>query len=582
MTGPVFWSEDDQSLKELGLTNPQRSAFGELMVSEKSFSTGWNFFQDLDPDNVSVIVTGSGVVNQADSIAVISSGITTASTSSVKTKEIVKYLNGTGIEVLFTAIYQTGIIGTVAEVGVGDDNNGFFFQELAGVFGICIRRNGADAFTSQANWNRDKMDGSGISGQTIDITKGNVYKIEYQWLGFGAINFYIEDSVSGLFQLVHREEYANNNTETSISVPNLPMRAFVDNTTSIEDVVIKTSSSGAYNQGKPNTVRPGNIPIQVTDDTILNSVAAVNIGKDPEGMYQAGLLSGVDEGNSSLVLLGNGGTFTGDWRNVEGYSAVSISTKADQLSAVNGIFAQFADDELGTNLRTARVETYSADSINKLAYYTWHGTLGRFMRILWTNGATPQTDFFLTTFLHIQSTELPQSPVTSSLGGGTPSITTRSVIAGRKDDGSNDYDNVSIHQEQGFNSLATAPGHRISQMFGRSHFEYENGFTPLSANTLLFTVPVGFVLHITAIAISAENQSGVSTGRILIADAIAAGVGNVKGSLFIEEAGQNVGKADNFATTFEEPALVQTGLYFNVSGGTIEANVHIIGYLEPV
>jgi hypothetical protein len=582
MPGIIFFSDDDQSLKELGLQNPQRSAFGELMVAEKAFETGWNFFQDLDTQNVNQTVVGSGSASQGSALATISTGTTTGSTAELKTKKDVKYIPGTGIEAMFTSVFAVGSTGTFAEIGIGDDANGFFFQENAGTFGICRRQDSVDTFVAQASWNTDVMDGSGISEQTLDITKGNVYKIEYQWLGFGAINFYIEDAATGIQQLVHRIEYANSETVPSVFVPNLPLRAYVDNTTSTTDVLLKTSSAGAYTQGIPNTVRPGLIPTQITDDSILNPVAAVSVGKDPEGIYRAALIDGADEGNSSVALLGAGAAFVGDWRATEGYSAISISTRADQLSAVNGIYAQFADDELGTNLRTARVETYSADSLNKLAYYTWHGTLGKYARIVWTNGATPQTDFFLTSFLHTQATELPQSPLTSSLGGGTPSITTRSVLAGRLDDGSNAYDNVNVHQEQGFTSLAVGQGHRISQMFGRSHFEYNNGFTELTADTLLYTVPASTVLHVTSITLALSNQDNNNPGKVIVADSTTAGTGDVVFSAFVDEVSGGNQTSGNLTQTYPEPLRIENGLYFNEDSGIISCNLIITGYLEPV
>lgn len=336
--------------------------------------------------------------------------------------------------------------------------------------------------------------------------------------------------------------------------------------------------------GEKEDIRPGNIETSVTDDTLLDPVLSITAGRDPEGIYRPNLSTGIDGANSTTTPLGAGGMFVGDWVNVEGYEAVSVSARADELSAVNGIFTQFADDALGTNTRTARRETYSTDSVGNLAYYTWHGTLGRFMRVNWTNGATPQADFFVSTELHVQATELPQSPVTSSLGGGTPAIVTRSVLAGRLDDGTNVYDNVNIHQEQGFQSLAVAQGHRISQMFGRSHHETDNGFTELTADGLLFTVPANNLLHITSVQVSLANTSLASAGKIILADSLTADTGDAFFSTFVNEAAGGAGSSQvsaNITQTYPEPVMIDNGIFFNVILGTIAANVHIIGYLEP-
>ena len=64
---------------------------------------------------------------------------------------------------------------------------GGFAQDVAGVVPT-------ETWIPQASWNGDDIfDGNGITGATLDPTKGNVYQITYQWLGFGAISFFIED-----------------------------------------------------------------------------------------------------------------------------------------------------------------------------------------------------------------------------------------------------------------------------------------------------------------------------------------------------------------------------------------------------
>ena len=336
-----------------------------------------------------------------------------------------------------------------------------------------------------------------------------------------------------------------------------------------------------------NLILAENVAVDLTGETPLLPTLNIQAGLDPEGIFRPSPSTGIDNSNSTplppgTLLLGAGESFIGDWRNVEGYEAVSISAKSDQVSAVNGIYTQFADDALGTNTRTARRETYTTDSAGNLAYYTWHGTLGRFMRVVWINGAVPQNDFFISTELHVNATELPQSPVNSSLGGGTPAIVTRSVIAGRKDDGTNTFENVNIHQEQGFQSLAVGQGHRISQMFGRSHFEYNNGFAELVGNTLLFTVPVGQILHVTSIGVSIANTSNNNPGKIIIADSVTAGTGDTIFSTFVNEVSGGTQTSANITQSYPEPLRVENGLYFNEVQGTTFTNVNIVGYLEDL
>lgn len=107
-----------------------------------------------------------------------------------------------------------------------------------------------DTAVAQASWSEDVMGGSGSSGVTLDQTKGNVYQIQYQWLGFGAIEFSIENPATGEFILVHRIEYANANTVPSIDNPTLPLCVLASNTSNTSDIVVETSSMAGFVEGK--------------------------------------------------------------------------------------------------------------------------------------------------------------------------------------------------------------------------------------------------------------------------------------------------------------------------------------------
>jgi hypothetical protein len=73
-------------------------------------------------------------------------------------------------------------------------------------------------FTPQSQFNVDTVDGAGLSGFTLDPTKGNVYQIQLQWLGFGCIVFSVEDQ-NGTSIPFHKIYYQNQNTVPSLDVP---------------------------------------------------------------------------------------------------------------------------------------------------------------------------------------------------------------------------------------------------------------------------------------------------------------------------------------------------------------------------
>jgi hypothetical protein len=135
--------------------------------------------------------------------------------------------------------YAAGATGTAGSVA----------QTLAAVAAT-------DVWTAQADWNRDPADGSRLL-PVLDPTKGNVARIQLQWLGFGDVAFAIEHPVSGHYVDVHRIEYSNANTIPSLQQPDQPLMLEADNGATSSDVIVKSASMGAFNSGRVEYVSSG-------------------------------------------------------------------------------------------------------------------------------------------------------------------------------------------------------------------------------------------------------------------------------------------------------------------------------------
>lgn len=95
----------------------------------------------------------------------------------------------------------------------------------------------------QTTWNRNTV-------SWLDPTKGNVYSISIQYLGFGNIQFYVEDEVSGAPLLVHQLEYANKNTLPSVGNPTFRVGWLVRNLGNTTDLVVSGASAAGFIEGK--------------------------------------------------------------------------------------------------------------------------------------------------------------------------------------------------------------------------------------------------------------------------------------------------------------------------------------------
>ena len=107
-----------------------------------------------------------------------------------------------------------------------------------------------DTWIPQTSWNLDPADGTGTL-PVLDQTKGNVFEIQYQWLGYGAVLFRVEDPVTGRFVNVHRIQYANANTAPTLRQPDLPLYAVVDNGATVSNIVMRSASLGGFYAGEP-------------------------------------------------------------------------------------------------------------------------------------------------------------------------------------------------------------------------------------------------------------------------------------------------------------------------------------------
>ena len=232
------------------LIDVQKGAFGSLKVHEDTPQVSCDFLYNISEQLVSITSSNNGSVEHFGNMVMLSTGSNSDAYAKLHTKRVYRYRPGQGGNVMFTAMFTPGVEGSSQIVGLGSDENGYFFGYNGSNFGVCRRCDSVDNWTYQCHWNMDKMDGNGPSGQVLDVTKGNVYKINFQWLGFGSILYYIEESETGTFVPVHRIAYANKNTVTSVVSPTAPIMYEVKNTTNQSNIQIKSPCCVAFSEGK--------------------------------------------------------------------------------------------------------------------------------------------------------------------------------------------------------------------------------------------------------------------------------------------------------------------------------------------
>jgi hypothetical protein len=267
----------NNSINSVLIGSVQTGAFGPMMVAEPEAVIQLSFPYNINTEYALTSVTGSGTATQANAMLLLQTTAAASSSATMTSKYILDYQTGQGSVCLFTTIYTTGVANSTQITGIGDTVNGFFFGYNAATFGILHRNASADTWVAQTNWNMDKLDGSAGTSFTLDPTKGNIYKIQFQWLGFGCINFFVENPNTGAFVQVHQIRYPNANTAVSLSNPSLPITSQVINTSNTTNISIKNGSFSAYIEGPVKNINLRNCTGNTKSlTTLLNIVSIKN------------------------------------------------------------------------------------------------------------------------------------------------------------------------------------------------------------------------------------------------------------------------------------------------------------------
>ena len=135
--------------------------------------------------------------------------------------------------------------------GIGDSQDGFFFQILAGGdgdhFRLVHRRSSGDGLLKEiivprSEFNHDTMDGDGPSNATIDFTKNCMYLVEWGWYGASSARFYafvVDDQTTlpasvkkvprGRWVLMHELLIPDSLNAPSLGTPVLPFTIEISN-----------------------------------------------------------------------------------------------------------------------------------------------------------------------------------------------------------------------------------------------------------------------------------------------------------------------------------------------------------------
>ena len=369
----------------LSADSPSIDAFGKWRVSQpttlfdgKQIVDSGSFYFDIKTTSGGTVTWNSG---SAQSTMAVTS--TSGSRAIKQTKRIFIYQPGKSQQIICSGKFGTKVDGIKKSIGSFDDNDGYFFQTSGSSFGVVLRKTidgvKTDTFVSQSTWNLDKMNGLGPSGNTLDISKAQIYTIDYEWLGVGRVRYGVVQK--GLTIYVHEINNYNSLETVYLRNPNLPIRYEISThkntiTGSLMTQICSTviSEGGFDNTGKRVVITSNNGATIGASE--YDAVLFIRYNSATSKCAQI-----IPEQLDLLIKPGNSSTFAGRWEllvnptvtNAVTYNNVSgsVVTQVGVVSAGNVII------DPGTIIATGYFAGTSANSVAQMVTLDPYYGLGR-------------------------------------------------------------------------------------------------------------------------------------------------------------------------------------------------------------
>ena len=256
---------------QLDLFNRLRTSEPSTLFSYKSISSKNHVINEK--------LTGAGTTtyNADESTVDLNVGTASGDKATRQSKNYITYLSGKPMQIKATGVFASPKTNVVQRIGYFDDENGLFFDVDGTSVGVVRRTNTSGSVVNnrvaQSSWNIDKMDGTGISGITLDFSKYQFYIIEFLWQGGVGVRWGV--MVDHNIHYVHAYYAGNVDTVPFIGKPNLPVRYEIENTGI-------AGSATSLKEGCVDVVAEGGSKIIGSDWSMSNGITAVNVGTTEE------------------------------------------------------------------------------------------------------------------------------------------------------------------------------------------------------------------------------------------------------------------------------------------------------------
>ena len=250
----------NSTTQSISIGGTNTDAFGRLRVSQPYTLIDTQNRYAVDNQFDTSTATG-GTLTYLANEATASMNVTTSSGSEVvrQTLRSMPYQPGKGLLCLTTFVMNTAKTNLRQRVGYFGTQNGVYFElnDTTKAFVMRTYISGSVDNTTrrveQSSWNGDKLDGSGPSGITLDLTHPQILWMDFEWLGVGSVRCGF--IINGTYIVCHTYDTANvYGTSVYMTTAILPIRYEITNTgttsgaSSLKQICSSVVSEGGFEQ----------------------------------------------------------------------------------------------------------------------------------------------------------------------------------------------------------------------------------------------------------------------------------------------------------------------------------------------
>ena len=257
------------------------------------------------------IVGASSTVGFVTTKGLVDLTVGTATSDSVirETTKVFAYQPGKSLLVMNTFVPAIPKENLRQRIGYFGTDNGMYF-EVDGTDVFFVERSlstGTETRVAQADWNIDPLDGTGVSGVTLDTTRAQILWMDIEWLGLGTVR--VGFVIDGQFIHCHSFHHANLIQSTYITTASLPLRYEITNTgvttgiSTMGQVCSTVISEGGYElRGLQQAVQtPITAPVDLPVAGTYYPVISIRLKTSPNRLDAIVILTAL-----SLMGSGNG------------------------------------------------------------------------------------------------------------------------------------------------------------------------------------------------------------------------------------------------------------------------------------